>query len=232
MLASTRLAAALICAFAAASAVHAQTTRAPSRVQPATNVVPSSSARIAQTAPRPTGLTSAFPAGLTSGSGAAVSTNPIGQSTTTIPAAGNGVATTTLIPSTLPPSELPGSTTTTTTTTTNNGFLVPGTTVVTPGVGVTTPGIGVTTPATTAALATNVMGAGATVRGPGQTVGGAGGFNATDQARSFFFADGNHDGDITRAEFGRLSITTMTFEEMDRNYDGVISRFEYEDSMR
>ncbi|MEJ8835498.1 EF-hand domain-containing protein [Ramlibacter sp. AN1133] len=219
MLASTRLAAALICALAAASAVHAQTTRAPSRVQPATNTIPSSASRIAQTAPRPTGLVPAFPAGLTSGSGGAVSTNPIGQSTTMIPPGGSSVATTTSIPSEIPS---PDSTPTTTTT---SGFLVPGTTIVTPG---TT----IATPAVTAAVATNVMGAGATVRGPGQTVGGAGGFSATDQARSFFFADGNHDGDITRAEFGRLSISTMTFEEMDRNYDGVISRFEYEDSMR
>jgi len=217
MLASTRLAAALVCALAAASAVHAQTTRAPSRVQPATNVVPSAAARIAQTAPRPTGLVSTFPAGITSGSGAAVATNPIAQSTSTIPAVGSTLANTTPFPGTLPPSELPAGT---------PGFLVPGTTTI------VTPGVGVTTPAVTAAVATNVMGAGATVRGPGQSVGGAGGFNATDQARSFFFADGNHDGDITRAEFGRLSISTMTFEEMDRNYDGVVSRFEYEDSMR
>jgi hypothetical protein len=226
MLASTRLAAAVICALAAASAVHAQTTRAPSRVQPATNVVPSAASRIAQTAPRPTGLMPTFPAGISSGSGAAVSTNPIAQSTTPIPPTGSSVATTTLIPSELPPAELP--------TTTTNGFLVPGTSIVTPATTVVTPGTGITVPATTAAIATNVMGAGAgaTVRGPGQTVGGAGGFSATDQARSFFFADGNHDGDITRAEFGRLSITTMTFEEMDRNYDGVISRFEYDDSLR
>jgi hypothetical protein len=217
MLASTRLAAAVFCAFAAASAVQAQQ-RAPARVQPATNVVPSSGSRIAQSAPRPTGLMPAFPAGLSSGSGAAVSTNSIGASTSTIPPTGSSVATTTLIPSQLPPSDTP--------TTTTNGFLVPGTTIVSPGGVVTNPGI------TTAAVATNVLGAGATVRGPGQTVGGAGGFNPVDEARSFYFADGNHDGDITRAEFGRLSITTMTFEEMDRNYDGVISRFEYDDSMR
>jgi hypothetical protein len=217
MLASTRLAAAVICALAAASAVHAQTTRAPSRVQPATNVVPSAAARIAQTAPRPTGLVSTFPAGISSGSGAAVATNPIAQTTSPIPATGSTLANTTPFPSTLPPSELPAGT---------PGILVPGTTTI------VTPGVGVTTPAVTAAVATNVMGAGATVRGPGQSLGGAGGFNATDQARSFFFADGNHDGDLTRAEFGRLSISTMTFEEMDRNFDGIISRFEYDDSVR
>ncbi|MFI4926619.1 MAG: hypothetical protein ACHP7E_02890 [Burkholderiales bacterium] len=61
---------------------------------------------------------------------------------------------------------------------------------------------------------------------------GAGGYSATDVARSFFFADANHDGELTRAEFRRLSILTMPFEQMDRNFDGVISRFEYEDSVR
>ena len=79
---------------------------------------------------------------------------------------------------------------------------------------------------------TSVMGAGATVRGPGQSVGGAGGFSATDTARSFFFADANKDGELTRAEAARLSISTMSFEEMDRNFDGVITRFEYSDSVR
>jgi len=222
MLASTRLAAAVICALAAASAVNAQTTRAPSRVQPATNVAPSNASRIAQSAPRPTGLMPTFPAGISSGSGAAVSTNPIAQSTSPIPPTGSSLTTTTLIPGQLPPADSPNTTT--------GGFLVPGSTIVTPGIGI---GTGIATPTTaTPTVATNVLGAGATVRGPGQTVGGAGGFSATDQARSFFFADANHDGDLTRAEFARLSITTMTFEEMDRNYDGVISRFEYEDSLR
>jgi hypothetical protein len=81
---------------------------------------------------------------------------------------------------------------------------------------------------------TTVLGAGASVAGPGQYPGastGAGGFAAVDQARSFFFADANHDNELTRAESRRLGIATMSFEEMDRNYDGVISRFEYEDSL-
>ena len=51
MPALTRLAAAVLCAFAAASAVQAQLQRAPSRVQPAANPVPSAAARIAQSAP-------------------------------------------------------------------------------------------------------------------------------------------------------------------------------------
>jgi hypothetical protein len=242
MLASTRLAVALLCALGAASAVHAQQ-RASRSVQAAPNPVPSAAARIAQTAPNPTGLRPRFPAGVSSGSGAAVSTDPLAASTTPIPPTGASVSTTTLIPTELPPG-------TTTTTVTTPGFLVPGaTTVVTPATipapgtvlppgtivapGTTlTPGTSTFGAITTPAIATNVLGAGATVRGPGQTVGGAAGFSATDQARSFFFADGNHDGDLTRAEFTRLSIATMTFEEMDRNYDGRITRFEYEDSMR
>ena len=224
MHASLRLAAALACALGATAAVHAQTTRAPARVQAAPNVVPSASARLAQTAPRPTGLMPTFPAGLTAGSGAAVSTNPIGQSTAIIPPGGSSIANTALIPAEVPPVDTAGATA-------PPGFLVPGTPIVAPG-SVIAPVTTVTTPATIAPVATNVLGAGATVRGPGQTVGGAGGFSATDQARSFFFADANHDGEITRAEFGRLSIVTMPFEEMDRNFDGVISRFEYGDSLR
>ena len=80
---------------------------------------------------------------------------------------------------------------------------------------------------------TAVLGAGASVMGPSQYASnsGAGGYSATDIARSFF-ADANHDGELTRAEFRRLSIVTMPFEQMDRNFDGVISRFEYDDSVQ
>lgn len=85
-----------------------------------------------------------------------------------------------------------------------------------------------------AGVNTAVLGAGASVMGPTQYLShsGAGGYSATDVARSFFFADANHDGELTRAEFRRLSIVTEPFEQMDRNYDGVISRFEYEDSVQ
>lgn len=81
---------------------------------------------------------------------------------------------------------------------------------------------------------TAVLGAGASVMGPSQYASdsGAAGYSAVDVARSFFFADANHDGELTRAEFRRLSIATMPFEQMDRNYDGVISRFEYDDSVQ
>lgn len=191
MPALTRLLLAGFCAAAAASAVQAQ-----SRLGHVANTPPPASSQSSQAAPQPGGLRPVFPAGVTSGSGAAVSTDPVAATTAPTP------------PSTSP-TPSPG----TPTTPTGGGgrTLVPDVAVV---------------------PATNVLGAGATVRGPAQSVGGAGGFNATDVARSFFFADANHDGELTRAEAARLSILTLTFEEMDRNFDGIISRFEYEDSVR
>lgn len=93
--------------------------------------------------------------------------------------------------------------------------------------------IGVPTELPSGVPNTAVLGAGSSVAGPSQNLNaGAGGFAAADTARSFFFADANHDGELTRAEARRLSIATMSFEEMDRNYDQVISRFEYDDSVR
>ncbi|MDB5898928.1 MAG: hypothetical protein JWP41_2530 [Ramlibacter sp.] len=166
------------------------------RVHPSASSAPSASARAATAAPNPAGLRPVFPAGITSGSGAAVSTDPV---------AANAAGSTGITP--------PGSPVTGSTTVPAELLPVDGTLVV---------------------PATNVVGgAGSSVRGPGQRpAGGAGGFSATDQARSFYFADANHDGELTRAEAARLSISTMSFEEMDRNFDGIISRFEYEDSLR
>ena len=188
----SRLAVSAVCVMAAASAVYAQ--RVQSVPAPA---APSAAARAAQAAPNPAGLRSTFPAGVTSGSGGAVSPNPIAQSGTVIPPNGNSVTAGPGLQNTLP-----GNGSSSDTGNINN------------------------------TSNTAVMGAGATVRGPGQSVGGAGGFSATDTARSFFFADANKDGELTRAEAGRLSISTMSFEEMDRNFDGVITRFEYSDSVR
>ncbi|MCC2673669.1 MAG: hypothetical protein K0R58_616 [Ramlibacter sp.] len=187
----SRLAVAAACAVAAATAAYAQ--RVQSVPSPA---APSAASRAAQVAPNPAGLRSTFPAGVTSGSGGAVSPNPIAQSTTVIPPNGNSVTAGPGLDNSLPGNG------------TDNGTDTP------------------TVPST------SVLGAGATVRGPGQVVGGAGGFSATDTARSFFFADANKDGELTRAEASRLSISTMSFEEMDRNFDGVITRFEYGDSVR
>lgn len=61
---------------------------------------------------------------------------------------------------------------------------------------------------------------------------GPGPYTALQVAQSFLLADANRDGTLTRAEALRLTIMTMSFEDMDRNKDGVISRSEYEDSVR
>lgn len=80
---------------------------------------------------------------------------------------------------------------------------------------------------------TTVLGAGASVPGPTQYLNsGAGGFSAIDIAKSFYIADANHDGVLTPAEARRLSIVTQAFEVMDRDFDGLISRAEYEESLR
>ena len=57
-------------------------------------------------------------------------------------------------------------------------------------------------------------------------------YTALQIAQSFLSADANRDGELTRAEAQRLSIMPYSFEEMDRNFDGIISRWEYEDSLR
>jgi len=72
-------------------------------------------------------------------------------------------------------------------------------------------------------IATNAMGAGAAPRGP---------LTPMDLARAFYDADYNHDGELTRAEAQRLTILPVPFDDLDRNRDGVLSRFEYEDAFR
>lgn len=218
MHALTRLLAAGLCAAAAASAVQAQTR---SFSQAPNTRAPSASSQAAQAAPRPGGLQPLFPAGISSGSGAAVSNDPIAR--TTSPIAPNG--------------SNPG----TGTGTNNTGGTRPGGTGSTGGTNDAGNGSGTDTAgnnggdgvAPPVAPVTTVLGAGsATVRGPAQDLAGAGGFSAHDQARSFFFADANKDGELTRAEAARLSISTLPFEEMDRNFDGVVTRFEYQDTLR
>jgi hypothetical protein len=66
----------------------------------------------------------------------------------------------------------------------------------------------------------------------GPIYGSAGAYTPTAIAQSFLTADANQDGELTRAEAQRLSIAPYAFEEMDRNHDGVITRFEYEDAVR
>jgi hypothetical protein len=191
----TRLLAVGLCA-AAACAAQAQTR---ARVAPAANPVPSASTRAAQGTPQAAGLRPTFPAGLNSGSGALVSTDPIARSTATIPSTSATAGTGTGIVG-------------------GGGGLIP-----------EVP----STDTASAAAATQTLGAGPSVPGPAQSMNsGAGGFSAADLSRSYYFADANHDGELTRAEAGRLSIAPLSFEQMDRNFDGVISRFEYEDATR
>lgn len=76
--------------------------------------------------------------------------------------------------------------------------------------------------------ATNALGAGATARSQGQ----ASAFRASEIVQSFLLADENGDGQLTRAEAARLSIFVLPFDVMDRDADGLVSRLEYEDSLR
>jgi hypothetical protein len=45
---------------------------------------------------------------------------------------------------------------------------------------------------------------------------------------SFDLADSDSNGELTRAEAVRLTIAPLSFEDMDRNKDGVLARAEYE----
>ena len=46
--------------------------------------------------------------------------------------------------------------------------------------------------------------------------------------QSFALADANSDGQLTRGEAARLSLLPLSFEEADRNKDGVLDATEYE----
>jgi hypothetical protein len=81
---------------------------------------------------------------------------------------------------------------------------------------------------------TTAMGAGGygVPAGPQYLSGGAAPYTALQIAQSFLAADANRDGELTRAEAQRLSIMPSSFEEMDRDHDGILTRFEYEDGVR
>ena len=179
-----------------------QAAQAQGQVRSARNPQPSPAARAAQGAPSPNGLRSPFPAGLTSGSGAAVAADPVAR---------NSAITS---PSVVDPDP-------------TDNAPVPGR----PGSGgVQGPVQGGTPPDTTVLGGAPGFGV---VRGPSASVplGGAG-FSAVDIARSFLGADGNGDGELTRGEAARLQLSVQSFEEMDRDFDGVITRGEYEDGLR
>lgn len=78
-------------------------------------------------------------------------------------------------------------------------------------------------PSVAAVGGTNVMGAAPVTRGPVSSV---------DIARAFMDADANRDGELSRTEAQRIGILNVPFDELDRNHDGLLSRFEYEDAFR
>jgi len=50
-----------------------------------------------------------------------------------------------------------------------------------------------------------------------------------DQIRqAFVLADGDSNGELSRAETQRLTIVPRGFEDMDQNKDGVLTRIEFE----
>jgi hypothetical protein len=83
--------------------------------------------------------------------------------------------------------------------------------------------------------ATQVMGAagaGYARSAPQYVPGGSGIYTALDVARSFLAADANQDGELSRAEGTRLQLMPLSFEEMDRDHNNVLTRSEYEDALR
>ncbi|MBC5763808.1 hypothetical protein [Ramlibacter albus] len=179
--------------------------------------------------PRANGLNSPLPAGLTAGSG------PNTGTTTTTSSAGS--ATTTAATATSPTSgqvvlQNPNTTVDPNTVTTPV-VTAPVTTPIVVGAGTATGvGTGATTPSA-AYAATAVMGAGSNIPAPRQGGSfGPGPYTAVEVAASFLNADANGDRELTRGEATRLALMPFSFEEMDRNHDGVVTRGEYDDSLR
>jgi hypothetical protein len=57
-------------------------------------------------------------------------------------------------------------------------------------------------------------------------------WTAAQIRQAFDFADSDGNGELTRAEAQHLTIMPHSFEEMDENKDGVVSRSEYEGMFR
>ena len=53
-------------------------------------------------------------------------------------------------------------------------------------------------------------------------------WTAPQVRQSFELADSDTNGELTRAEAQQLTIMPRSFEDMDENKDGVVSRVEYE----
>jgi hypothetical protein len=215
---------------------------------------------LAPTTTFPAGLASPvpFPAGTPStliaapGTSAA-GTAPTGVNPTVVPSTASGVGAAANVGSTrgvviLPPTNtatvLPGATVNTT----GAGTMLPGSTTADTATGLNagtagTVPFGASVNLGNAGLATGgftgggVAGAGGVTNGvpsvsPTTNVAGLGPLTPLQVAQFFARADSTPDGLLSRAEALRLPLVTMTFEDMDVNRDGVISRAEYEDSLR
>lgn len=104
-----------------------------------------------------------------------------------------------------------------------------------PAPGVTTGGVAGGAAAAAAAAAgaapdTGTMGA-AGAAGPASASGAPmRPYNPIEVARSFLEADGNRDSELSRAEAQFLRVMPGTFEQMDRDGNGRVTRFEYQDA--
>lgn len=186
----------------------------PSGSRPATTALPAPSGLTSGAAP---GLVTGMPAasGLTSGTTGGTTTGAATPDTTTTVTGGStrGVVV-------VPVDSGLGTTTTTITGTTGTSGTTTGTsTGITGGAAVVSGFAGVTN------------GVPSVAPGRLQTMGG-GPLTALQVAQLFAQADADGDGLLTRAEALRLPMVTMSFDDMDTNRDGVVSRSEYEASLR
>jgi len=91
---------------------------------------------------------------------------------------------------------------------------------------------GVVVDAVPATQTMGAAGAGYARSAPQYVPGGSGIYTALDVARSFLGADANQDGELSRAESTRLALMPLSFEEMDRDHNNILTRSEYEDALR
>ncbi|MBK0391396.1 EF-hand domain-containing protein [Ramlibacter algicola] len=195
---------------------------APAPKSPVTSAAPSPSGLTSGAAP---GLTAGMPSasGITSGSAALPAGTPAASGLTSGTAgAAPGIVTT---------NPAPDTTVTTTRGSTRGVVVLPP---------VATAPVDGSLPANAAANA-NANAAAAAGAGAAPTSGGtpsvdtrvAGGpMSPLQTAQVFAQADADADGLLTRAEALRLQVVTMSFDDMDTNRDGVVSRSEYDDSLR
>ena len=209
----------VLCLIATTAFAQVRLGSAPAPKSPVTSAAPSASGLTSGAAP---GLTSGTPSasGITSGS-AALPTGTPAPSGLTSGTAGAAPGVTTTRPS--------GDTTATSTGGSTRGVVILPADPNAPAGG--------SLPANAATDATAAAGAGAaSMSGGTPSVADAriagGPLSAVQIAQLFGQADADADGLLTRAEALRLQVLTMSFDDMDTNRDGVVSRSEYESSLR